>query len=252
VTLPWGAPSPGATGGPAGYTYGAVAVRLTAPHDDLLAALRALRFTGWVAPTDDGGWTLAVAARAGGVVAAGGRGLVEVGAELARKLRTTVVAVRVLRDRQLVLAAWTGGDEVGRYVSDPSYGLDDETVLASPLGADDAAAFAAAARSPEAADDLEELLDEELDPESVIESERLAAVLRLLALPGWLVSAASLPRDVPGGPPARSFTRLGAGAPGVRGRLLGRAVDVVRRRRRAPAVVADPPRAGAGPDPWLF
>jgi hypothetical protein len=149
----------------------------------------------------------------------------------------------VLGDRQLVLVVWSGGDEVGRYVSDPSHGLDDEAVLPMPMGTEHAAAFADALGVPEAADELEELLAEELDADSVIESERLAGVLRLLALPGWLVSAASLPRDVPLGPRAREFTRLGAGVPGVRGRLLGRAVDVVRRRRHPPPVVVDPPRA---------
>jgi hypothetical protein len=112
-----------------------------------------------------------------------------------------------------------------------------------PMGTEHAAAFADALGVPEAADELEELLAEELDADSMIESERLAGVLRLLALPGWLVSAASLPRDVPLGPRAREFTRLGAGVPGVRGRLLGRAVDVVRRRRHPPPVVVDPPRA---------
>lgn len=252
AVLPWGAAG-GDRGGPAGYTYGAVAVRLPAGEGgrpEVLAVLRALRFTGWLGP-DEGGWVLAVATDgAAGVLASGGSGLLEVGARLAQDLRTAVVAVRVLRDRQLVLAAWIAGEEVGRYVSDPSVGLDDEEVLATPLGAEHAAGLAAAVGRPEAAAELEELLVEELDPESVIESERLAEVLRLLALPRWPVAAGSLPGDVPGGPRAREFTRLGAGVPGLAGRLLGPAVGLVRRRRRPPAVVADPPRAGL--DPWLF
>jgi hypothetical protein len=251
MALPWTTASGGTADVPSGYTYGAVAVRAADQRDRLLSALRSIRFSGWVAPPDDG-WVLAIAARAGGAVAAGRRGLMETGAELATELDTTVVAVRVLRDRQLVLAVWSGGDEVGRYVSDPAHGLDDDDVLPMPIGSEHAGAFAAAAGVPEVAGELEELLAEELDPESVIESERLALVLRMLALPGWLVASVSLPHDVPGGPRAREFTRLGAGVPGVAGRLLGRAVEVVRSRRHVPPVLTDPPRATSGPDPWLF
>src|SRR2546423_3060924 len=122
MAVPLGATPP--TGGPPGYTYGALAIRASDQPDQLLAALGAIRFSGWVAPPGDG-WGIAVPARAAGAVAAGRRGLLEVGARLASQLGTTVVAVRVLRDRQLVLAVWSGGDEVGRYVSDPAYGLDD-------------------------------------------------------------------------------------------------------------------------------
>jgi hypothetical protein len=251
MALPWRATSGATADGPSGYTYGAIAVRAADQRDRLLSALRAIRFSGWVAPPEDG-WVLGVAARAGGAVAAGRRGLIELGAQLAAELDTTVVAVRVLRDRQLVLAVWSGVDEVGRYVSDPAYGLDDEDVLPFPIGTEHAAAFAAAVGVPEVAGELGELLAEELDPESVIESERLALVLRTLALPGWLVASVSLPHDVPGGPRAREFTRLGAGVPGVPGRLVGRAVEVVRTRLDVPPVLTDPPRATSGPDPWLF
>ncbi len=250
MALPWGAP-PASSGGPSGYTYGAIALRASGQRDALLAALRRTRFSGWVGPPEDG-WVLAVAARAGGTVAAGRRGLLELGALLAGELGTTAVAVRVLQDRQLVIAVWEGDDEVGRYVSDPARGQDDEDVLPLPLGAEHAEAFAAALGVPAVGAELEELLAEELDPDSVIESERLAPVLRLLGLPGWLVASAALPRDVPGGPPARAFTRLGAGVPGVRGRLLGAAAEVARKRRRPAPVVPDPPRATSGPDPWLF
>jgi hypothetical protein len=250
MSLAWGMPAR-PDDGPSGYTYGAVAVRVPGDRSEVLAVLRAARFTGWVGPVEDG-WVLAVAVHAGGTVAAGRTGLLELAASVADQLATTVVAVRVLADRQLVLAVWSGGAEVGRYVSDPSYGLDDPEVLALPLGAEHAEAFAAALGVPEVAGELEELLAEELDPESVIESERLTMVLRLLALPGWLVASASLPRDVAGGPRARELTRLGAGVPGVVGRLVGRTVDVVRSRRRPPPVVPDPPRATPGLDPWLF
>jgi len=81
----------------------------------------------------------------------------------------------------------------------------------------------------------------------------LSTVLRLLGLPRWLVAAGSLPRDPPTGPRARDLTRLGAGVPGLLGRVRGRAVNVVRRRRPPPPVVTDPPRGrGADIDPWLL
>jgi hypothetical protein len=178
--------------------------------------------------------------------------VIGVGEWLAQRLATTVAVVRVVDDRQLLLAIWSDGDEVGRYVSDPSHGLGQDDVLSDPLGTEHAGAFAAALGRPEAADELAELLAEEFDPDSVIESERLAGVLRLLGLPGWLVAAASLPRDVPGGPRAADFTRLGAGVPGLRGRMVGRAAQVVRARRRPPPAVLDPPRSDQNPDPWLF
>jgi hypothetical protein len=233
--------------GPAGYTYGAVAVR-GADAPGVLAALREVRFTGWLAPPDDG-WQVAVAAAGAGTVAAGRRGVVGLGEWLADRLGGTVLAVRVVADRQLLLALWAGGEERGRYVSDPSYGADD--LLPEPIGAEHAAAFAAGCGRPEAADDLAELLAEELDPDTVIESERLGGVLALLGLPAWLVSASSLPRDVPAGPRAAELTRLGAGVPGILGRLSGRAAEVVRRRRPPPSPVpADAPRGG--PDPWMF
>ena len=50
---------------------------------------------------------------------------------------------------------------------------------------------------------------QELDPDSVIESERLGRVLRLLRLPTWVVAAATLPRDIPTGPRTRDLIRLG-------------------------------------------
>jgi hypothetical protein len=228
----------GDAAGPSGYTYGGVVVRVDgAPsgrpctRQDVLAALREVRFSGWLAPPE-GGWLVAVAASGDGTVAAGRRGVVGVGEWLADRLAATVLAVRVVADRQLLLALWAGPEELGRYVSDPSYGLDsDDDTLPDPLGVEHAAAFAAACGRPDAAEELAELLTEELDPDSVIESERLAGVLRLLGLPGWLVAASSLPRDVPTGPRAADVTRLGAGRPGFPGRVRGRAADLVRRRR---------------------
>jgi hypothetical protein len=249
----------GEVGGPSGYTYACVLVRLDGvpagplrTRGEVLAALREVRFTGWLAQPQDG-WLVAVAAGGDGTVAAGRRGVLGVGEWLADRLAATVLAVRVVTDRQLLLAAWVNREEVGRYVSDPSYGLtDDDDVLPDPLGVEYAAALAAACGRPPAAAELTELLAEHLDPDNVIESERLAAVLRLLRLPRWLVAASSLPRDVPTGPRAADMTRLGAGVPGLAGWVCGRAVDVVRRRRRPPPAIADPPRGAAGIDPWVF
>jgi hypothetical protein len=245
----------GEVGGPPGYTYAGIMVRLDGvpsgrpcTRQDVLAALREVRFSGWLGQPEDA-WLVAVAASGDGTIAAGRRGVVGVGEWLADRLAATVLAIRVVADRQLLAALWVGREELGRYVSDPSYGLDDD-ILPDPLGVEYAAAFAAACGHPDAADDLAELLAEQLDPDSVIESERLAGVLRLLGLPRWLVAASSLPRDVPTGPRAGDVTRLGAGVPGLLGWVCGRVADVVRRRRPPPPAVTDPPRSGADFDPW--
>ena len=253
MTFPVGAV--GEMGGPSGYTYAAVVIRVDDPpltRDDVLAALRELRFSGWVGQPEDG-WLAAVLASGDGTVAAGRRGAAGVGEWLADRFGATVVAVRVVRDRQLLVAMWADSEEVGRYLSDPSYGLGpgDDT-LPDAYGVEHAAAFAAACDHPENAEDLEELLGEELDPDSVFESERLAGVLRLLGLPRWLVAAPSLPHDVPTGPRRSEVTRLGAGIPGGLGWLSGRTVNVVRRRRPPPPAVTDAPRGSTGMDPWLM
>jgi hypothetical protein len=235
------------TGAPAGYTYATVVVR--AAGADVLTALRDVRFSGWVAQSA-AGWVIAVAASGAGTVASGRRGVVGVGEWLGARMAGPVLAIRVVADRQLLLAVWTDRAEVGRYVSDPSYGRDDDT-LPEALGTEHAAAFAAACGHPDAGDDLAELLAEELEPDSVIESERLSGVLRLLGLPSWLVAVSSLPRDVPTGPRAAELTRLGAGATGLRGRMRGRVAEVVRSRRPPPPAFTDAPRGG-GIDPGLF
>ena len=255
--------------GPAGYSYAAVLVRVggvpsgqpagpppgqapgqAAGREQVLDRLRVARFSGWVGPVE-GGWLVAVAGHPGGTVASGRRGVIDLGAWLAGQLATTVVAVRVVDDRQLALAVWTGTDEVGRYLSDPSY-HGDEDLLSDPLGAEHAEAFAEACGRPDAGEQLGELLAEEIDPDSMIESERLSRVLRLLRLPPWVVAAASLPRDVPSGPRARDLTRLGAGRTGPLGRLAGSAADVLRRRRPPAPAFPDAPRAEVGDDPWLY
>jgi hypothetical protein len=244
----------GSEPGPTGLSYAGILVRLAAPaleRSHVLDALRQLRFSGWVGPQEQG-WVVAVAERGEGVVAAGRRGVLEVAAELAARLGATLVAVRVAADRQLALAVWADGEDVGRYVSDPSHGLRDETVLPDPLGAEHAEAFASAVGRATAGEELGELLADELASDDEIESERLGRVLRLLALPDWLVAATSLPRDVPGGPRSGEFTRLGAGVPGLAGLAAGRAVRLVRTRRRPPPVVVDPPRADPTADYGLW
>jgi hypothetical protein len=241
--------------GPSGYTYGAVLIRLDgapAGRAEVLAALREMRFSGWLARPERG-WLVAVARSGAGTVAAGRRGVLGVAGRLAERFAATVLAVRVVADRQLLLALWADGEEAGRYVSDPSAepGAEDD-VLSGALGVEHAAALAAACGRPEAADDLAGLLAEDLDPDSVIESERLSGVLRLLGLPRWLVAAPALPRDVPTGPGRRDVTRLGAGVTGPLGPLCGWAAGLVRRRRPPPPAVTDPPRGGSDMDPWLM
>jgi hypothetical protein len=251
LPLPGMAPEPDA---PAGDTYGAALVRADgATRDAVVAALRDIRFTGWIAEPD-GGWIAAIADAAGGTVAEGRRGVLEVAAVLAERLSTTAFAVRVRLDRQLVLAAWAEAVELGRYSSDPSRepGAEEE-VLAEPYGAEHADAFAVAAGRPEAAGKLAETLEEELDTDSVYESERLARVLDLLGMPRWLVASAALPRDIPTGPQARELVRLRAGATGVAGRVRGGLTAMVRRRMAPPPALADPPSADEPwIDPWLL
>ena len=260
----YGGGGPAEVGGPAGHTYAAVLVRSGSspvhsghgyPSElplSVVAALRAIRFSGWVAREPADGWVAVVPRRGAGTVAAGRRGVAGVG-EMLAGLGGPALAVRVLQDRQLLLVAWDGGAEAGRYVSDPSRepGAGDD-LLAEPYGVRDAPAIAAVCGRPDAGEDLTGLLREELDPESTIESERLGRVARLLGLPTWLVAIPSLPRDIPTGPSRRDWIRLGAGLPGVPGRLAGWAADVVRKRRPPPPAVTDAPRGNSDVDPWLM
>jgi|GEM_PF-793406 len=239
-------------GGPIGDTYGAVIARVDTAGP-VVEALRGIRFTGWIAPAEDG-WVVALGDPGDGTVATGRSGVLEVGAALAAALDSVVVVARVVLDRQLVLAAWRGRDEVGRYSSDPSRerGADEE-VLAEPYGVEHADAFAAAVGREDAAEELADVLGEELDPDSVYESERLASVLRLLGLPGWVVAAGALPRDIPTGPTRAGLVRLRAGVEGPKGVVPGRATAAARRRMPPPPAIAEPPRAGdLGIDPFLL
>lgn len=246
----------GQAGGPTGYTYSAVLLRVDDRADfadALLAILCGVRFSGWVTPPQ-AGW-LVVAPAGTGTVAAGRRGVVGLGESLATRMAVPTLAVRVLDDRQLVLVAWVSGREVARYVSDPSREPGaEEDVLPDPFGAEGAAAVAALCGKPEAGDELSALLAESLDPDDEIESERLGRMLRLLELPTWLVSAWRLPRDLPTGPPRRDLLRLGAGRTGPSGWIAGRAARLRRRWRPPPPVLVDPPRGNAGMDDlamWL-
>jgi len=236
--------------GPSGYTYAAIVLR---PQGGLLAALRDIRFSGWLAPPEDG-WQIVVPASGAGTVAAGRQGVFGVAGWLATRMIGPVLALRVVLDRQLALVVWADGEETGRYASDPSKEpAADDDLLDEPVGAEAAYAIAAACDRPDAADDLLDLLSEQLDPDSMIESERLGHLLRLLGLPTWLVAAAHLPRRIPTGPSRTDLTRLGVGLPGLRGQLAHRLVDVVRRHRPPPPVLSDPPRkTSSGVDPWLL
>jgi hypothetical protein len=234
--------------GPSGYSYAAVVAR--SERDALLAVLQEIGFSGWVAPPEDG-WVVAVAAYAEDAVAQGRRGVVEVG-ESVSGTGATVLAVRVLDDRQLAIVAWSGGQEVARYVSDPSREPGAAwDVLDEPIGVEGAEALAETCGRPEVGEELAELLAEGLDPEEEIESERLTRVLSLLGLPTWLVSAWVLPKRMPMGPSPKDLTRLGAGREGVGGLVAGRAARTVRRRRPAP-VITDPPRDDGGPDDLMW
>ena len=137
---------------------------------------------------------------------------------LATRLADPVLAARVVRDRQLALVAWRGGIEVGRYCSDPSRETGaDKDVIDQPVGADIAVTLAELYGRVDAADELSELLEDELDPDSVYESERLRAVLRLLGLPAWIVAAGALPRDIPTGPEGDGAHPTSCGCDRVRG-----------------------------------
>ena len=147
---------------------------------------------------------------------------------------------------------WQAGEEIGRYVSDPSYGAgEDSDLLPDPYGVQHADAFAAACGHPEAGEELAQILGEDVDVEAMIESERLGAVLRLLHLPTWIVGSTALPREMTVGPRNRELTRLGAGRSGLLGWAAGRAVATTRKHRTPPPVVTDAPR-GQDFDPWLM
>lgn len=223
-------PQPAGSDDPVGYSYAALVVR--ASRDDALRHAEQLRFTGWVGPQEDG-WVALVPATPRGRVAKPAAALETVAADLARAGETVTLSASVSRDRVLRLGLWDGSHELGRYVSNPAAETpDDDEASPDAEGSEHAEAFAAACGRPEVAERLEEVLAEFLDEENEIESERLSRVLTLLGMPRWVVAATSLPKDVPGGPAASEFTRLGAGRTGIGGRARGLVTGVAPRGRR--------------------
>lgn len=252
--MPIPLPSAPADGEPQGETYGAVIL----PDDALtpegvLEVLRGIRFSGWISPPGNG-WIVVFGDPGDGVVADDRRGVIEVAGELAHGTERPLLAIRVRRDRQLGLVVWRGGEEVGRYCSDPSREAGaDKDVLDQPVGSELAESLAELWDRADAVDEITELLEEELDPDSVYESERLRTLLRMLGLPAWIVAAGALPEDIPTGPRASELTRLRAGATGYTGRTLGPALRALRRRQTPPPVIADPPRSsGMGFEEWML
>lgn len=226
-------------GGPVGYSYRGLVVR--AGREQVLQVVTRARFSGWTGPQEDA-YVVLVPSSRHLLVASGARDLEALGLDLAGL--GPVLVVEVVRDRllSLVLLAGSGGGRQKplRYLSDPS--VLDEDDMDSPRGAHHAGALVRAfGDSGEGT--LREVLAEDLDPEHYIESERLGRVLDLLGLPGWLVSAWSLPRRVFGGPDPGSLTRLRAGRAGPAGLPVGWPVE---RGRRALQLVR---RAPDGPRP---
>jgi hypothetical protein len=218
----------GGLGGPAGSSY--CGIFSTAPLETFVTSLTRMRFSGWVGPQEDG-WVVAVPSRVRGAVA----GNKMTGPEVARAVSAddggTAFCAIVLGDALLQLQAYTAGDVLLTYYSDPTV-LDptNDELMSDPMGADDAPALARAVGKPDVGDELEELLAEPLS-ESENESERLTQVLRLLGAPTWIVAADALPKDVPSGPRAKEFTRLGAGKEGVQGRIDDALRGIVRKKK---------------------
>lgn len=241
-------------GGPDGHSYGAVIVPADGTTPSIVReVLSGMRFSGWVAPARDG-WIVVLGDPGDGVVADGRRGIIEVAAVLAERVTDPLLAVRVRQDRQLALVAWRAGEEVARYCSDPSRepGADKE-VLSEPFGAEYAQVLAELWERQDSAEELTELLEDELDPDSVYESERLRSILRLLGMPAWIVAAGSLPRAMPTGPTPSELDHLRAGATGVAGRSRDALLRPVRKRQSPPPVIEDPPTGfGSGYEEWMF
>jgi hypothetical protein len=214
---------------PADYSYAGLLVR--AGRGELLRHLADAGFSGWVGP-QEAEWVVLIPARLRGAVTATGADLETLGADVARRFDAVTLAAAVQRDKVLRLAMWNGPRELGRYLSNPAYGVpEDDEVWPEPEGAEHAGAFAAACGRSDYAEELAELLGEMLDEESQIESERLSIVLRLLGLPRWLVAANSLPRDVPAGPNAQEFVRLFRGGTGLPSRAGAWLTGLVRWQR---------------------
>lgn len=218
----------GGRGGPAGATYGGIYT--TSPREAFVTSLAALRFSGWVGP-QQGDWVVAVPTRVRGAVAGRKMTAADVARAVSAEGGGTAFCALVVSDKLLQIQAYTAGEPILAYYSDPTlFDPYNDELTSDPMGARDAPALAQAVRKPEVGEELEEVLDEYLS-ESENESERITKVLRLLGAPTWIVAADALPRDVPAGPRAKEFTRLGAGKEGVQG-LLDHAVRGVVRKKR--------------------
>lgn len=219
-----------------GATYSAILCG--GERDALLGLLADERFTGWVGPPEEG-WCAVVPERPLGHVARRRQRARDLAEMLATGPASPVVAVGVERDKVLRLWAGTPDGAVIDYVSDISADSGDDWTLdpfgnptppaEGPSGAERAPALARTLARPEVADELRELLLEDLG-ESTSESERLGRLAALLGWPAWIVAVDSLPRQIPGGPDRQASVRLRAGRRGVPGVLLARVTRVVRRR----------------------
>lgn len=218
----------GGQGGPTGFSY--CGIFSTAPHETLLTALADLRFSGWLGP-QQGRWVVAVPSRVRGAVAGNKMTAPDVARHLAEHGDGLTFSATVIGDKLLELHVYRASDRVMTYYSDPTV-VDpyNDELSPTPMGAQDAPAFAEAAGLPGIGDDLEELLEEELTS-SENESERITKVLRMLEAPTWIVAAEALPKDVPAGPRAKEFTRLGAGKEGVLGQIDDALRGIVRKKK---------------------
>lgn len=214
-------------GGPAGFTY--TAIFLAGGREQILEALAEIRYSGWVGP-QEGDWVVAIPGRPHGAVAGAKMTAADVAQQVSGTTAAGALAATVDNDKLLTLWAYNAGEDAGEYVSDPQVARpgDDEAGF-EPEGSENAPFMATACGVPDLAEALEELLAEELG-ESMNESERLTAIVRLLGLPDWIVAASSLPKDVPGGPRAKEFTKLGAGKEGVAGAVSGAVKGIVRKK----------------------
>src|SRR5699024_10755451 len=114
-------------------------------------------------------------------------------------------------------------DEFGEPMMDPfgePVGAPGEAQMADDGEEFEHAPLARVLGHPEAAEELTDLLEDELS-EDESESERLTALARLVGLPTWLVAATSLPKDIWGGPRREEFLRLQAGRTGAAGWVPG-------------------------------
>jgi hypothetical protein len=213
------------------YSYAGLV--LGGDHAAITRELTAVGFSGWIGP-DEAGWVVLVCRRLTGAVTAKGHDITALGAHLARATGGPAVAAHVRQDRLLTFTAWHGDAEIGRYLSNPAFGADedDDFVDPEPEGVEYADAIATAFGRADEQEELAEILGEILDEEEQTESERLWSVLRLLGVPSWLVASAALPKDVLGGPLKADVVLLFRGRTGRLARVAAWLTGRQRRRRR--------------------